>query len=415
MGYRLAVIETVDSLRRQADAWDDLWHRSEVAMPTKRAAMLGEWLERFAAGRRFVAPSVFKDGRLLAALPIVESRLANVVRVGKLPVNCWSSAGDLLLDKNCDQQAVLACLVAGIRRLPWPILWFDTIEFEMPRWQAFREAVAAARLPSINEHLFDLGLIDIEHDWPSYEARWSKNHRKQIGRTLRQAREQGKLELKIHRDVPPDEVDQLLAEGLEVEDRSWKGPAGTSVLRSPQALRLLQHQARLLAAWGQLEMLTLTLDRWPIAFEYGYRAKGVYFSHKVGYDEAYRQLAPGQLLMRLQLQRYHGEPDRRLLNCMGILSEAAAKWCTRSRPIGRAVVGTGGPTGAGLVAAYRHLRPLGQRVRDSLMSHPGAAPPPRLGAESAERDGKLQNPNLKSQTKTKTRIPNPVAQDRFDH
>ena len=384
MSLRLLRIESPDDLHARAEAWDGLWLRSEVALPTKRAALLDQWRASFAKGCRFIALAVTEGDRFLAALPFVEERLARTFRVGRLPINSWCSSGDFLLDPDCDRAAVLACLVDGIHRLPWPLLWFDTIEIETRRWRALRAALAEAGLPVECRWQFDLGLIDIEHDWIDYRTRWSKNHRKQVARWLRRAHEQGCLELGIHRNPSLDAIDDLLAEGFEVEHRSWKGTAGTSVLSSPRALDFFRRQARLLASSGQLELIFLRLDGMPIAFEFGYHAKGVYFSHKVGYDEAYRSLAPGQLLMALQLERYFSEPGRRLVNCMGVLSVAVAKWCTRSRPIGRLIVGTGGPIGGGLVRAYRIAQPLWQRVREQYSGKSLDLGEPKLGAQETD-------------------------------
>jgi len=46
----LGEITSVDELRDNADAWDDLWLRSDVETPTARAELLEQWLEYFAPG-----------------------------------------------------------------------------------------------------------------------------------------------------------------------------------------------------------------------------------------------------------------------------------------------------------------------------------------------------------------------------
>ena len=68
--------------------------------------------------------------------------------------------------------------------------------------------------------------------------------------------------------------------------------------------------------------------------------------------------------MRLQLERYHADPSVRLVNCMGPLSDAVAKWCSRSRTrFGRLVFSTGGPIGAAVVHSYRHAPNSAGRIR----------------------------------------------------
>src|SRR5688572_12426580 len=116
----LRIIDTTREIRASAASWDNLWRRSGVELPTKRAALLAQWIDHFSPREAFRAILVEDHGRLVAALPLVSNRLVGIIPVGALPVNCWSGAGDLLLDEDCDRQEVLGCLVDGIRRLPWP-------------------------------------------------------------------------------------------------------------------------------------------------------------------------------------------------------------------------------------------------------------------------------------------------------
>jgi hypothetical protein len=127
-------------------------------------------------------------------------------------------------------------------------------------------------------------------------------------------------------------------------------------LQSTGILGFYGNQARQLAEWGQLELLFLELNGQPIAFEYGCRAKGVYFSHKIGYDEAYAGIGPGQLLVRYQVERCHVDPERRLVDCMGVMCPATAKWTTHSAPVGHLVVGIDGALGRLLVRSHAALR-----------------------------------------------------------
>ena len=44
-----------------------------------------------------------------------------------------------------------------------------------------------------------------------------------------------------------------------------------------------------------------------LAFVYGFRAKGVYFAHKIGYDPRFAAFSPGQLLFYHILEQLHSE------------------------------------------------------------------------------------------------------------
>jgi CelD/BcsL family acetyltransferase involved in cellulose biosynthesis len=174
---------------------------------------------------------------------------------------------------------------------------------------------------------------------------------------------QGAVKFVNHRATDASQVESLLRRAFEVEDRSWKGLAGSSVLRSDGMFESFCEQARLLARDGQLEISFLELAGEPIAFEYGYRAKGTYFSHKVGYDERYGEFGPGQLLMLELLKSFHADPSVFGVDCLGPLSDAVSRWTTRSYRCGRLILAPRRLLSNTLLATYRAARPWARRLR----------------------------------------------------
>jgi len=379
---QLTTIESVSELRAQAAGWDDLWWRSEAYLPTLRAEPLAQWLERFAPQARFLALTVSDEGRLLAALPLVETVKAGFLRVAALPGNCWSSSGDLLLDAEADAESPVSLLVDGLKRLPWPLVWLDEVEIDSARWQAFCSALSRAGRIREQHAQYCGGLIDIDHDWEGYQASWSQNHRHAVRKSKRRLEQAGSVQLLRHAPPDAESLPDLLRKAFEIENLSWKGEAGTSVLKTPGMFEFFLQQARQLSAWGQLELFFLEHAGRPLAFEYCYVAKGAVGSHKIGYDPAWGKHGPGRLLRFLQLQEYYRDPECRLFDTLGILDDSKARWCTRAGRVGRIVTTGGGTLAVPLAAAYRHLRPRLSRLRGT----PATIEPPKLGA--ASRDGK---------------------------
>jgi CelD/BcsL family acetyltransferase involved in cellulose biosynthesis len=374
---QLARIESISQLREQASRWDDLWWRSGSSLPTARAEMLAQWVEHFAPGERFLALVVDDGGRWVGALPLVGGKLGGALPVGKSPSNCWAESGGLHVDAKSDLGRIAQTLAAGISQAPWPVLSLSGADRADTSWLALFAALDQRGLPIAARPEFHLGLIDLVGDWDACQAAWSSNHRTAVKKSLRKLAERGEVRLRQYRDLEPERLAELLRCCFEIEDKSWKGAEGTSIQSTPGMFEFFHRQAQGLAGWGQLEVLTLEVAGQPIAFEYCYVAKGVTYSHKIGYDPAFRQFGPGRLLRYLQLEQYYAEGDRRLFDTMGILCESKAKWCTRSRLIERYLVGTGGLTGSAALWAYRRLWPVARRVlrRDNEF-----APPPKLGA-----------------------------------
>jgi hypothetical protein len=387
------LLGSIDDLRRHAAAWDDLWRRTESTMPTAQAELIAQWVEHFAADERFAAIVVQDSQRMVAALPLVGYTVGRVLKVGRLPSNCWSPGGDLLVDAEADPAAVLKVLVQGLPELPWPLLWLDEVEWNGPLWYQFRQAAWHADCDYSTHHQFDVGVIDIDDDWPAYEARWSGNHRRSVRVGLRRLQEQGEVQFEAVRDVSPEKLETLLRWGFEVEHRSWKGPAGTSVLSTPGMFDFFVRQARVLAEQGHLQLYLLRLDDRPIAFEYCYGSQGVCYSHKLGYDEQFARCAPGLVLRRMQLERLFAEGNHHTFDTLGILCDAKAKWSSRAYSVGRLVVSTAHAVSPLLMHAYRGWRYLSPRVghhKDYVRPKLGAVrktPPDKPSPAPAEAGG----------------------------
>ncbi len=362
---RIIHVTSIEQLRQCAAAWDDLWLRSDVTMPTVRAEPLARWIEQFAPGADFHALAVEHRGQWVAALPLVHRRLGRMIDAGTWPSNEWSVGGELLLCSDAETGPVLDVLAAAIGELPWQLVWLDEAPLDAPRWEALLGAVDRAALATCRHEQLQIGRIEVGHDWQAYRSSWSRRHRQAMARHARRLAAQGDVQLKFLSQFAPHEVEPCLRRGFEVEDRGWKGKAGTSVLRAPGMFEFFVGQAELLAAWGNLALAFLELDGRPIAFAYGLGAKGVYHSIKVGYDPEYAACSPGQLLRYYLLQRLFDDPKWRAVDYLPP-SDAHRKWKPATRTLSRLVIAPRRWLGRVVLRAYRTFRP-GARCRQKMV------------------------------------------------
>jgi CelD/BcsL family acetyltransferase involved in cellulose biosynthesis len=353
---RVVHLASVAELRATAADWDDLWRRSASTLPSLRADLVAQWVRHFAPGAGFHALAVEDDGRWVAALPLVGRKLARLIDVGTLPLNEWSSSGELLLDPAARIEPALDALVEAMAELPWQLFWLEEVAVDSPRWQAFAAAVQRAALATHYHQQLQIGRIEIDHDWPGYKRRWSRKHRQQMARHSRRLGRQGNVRLRLLSQLCPEDAQRWMRQGFEIEDRSWKGAAGTSVLRTPGMFDFFAQQAEQLARWGQLELAFLECGRRPVAFSYGLSAKGVFHSIKVGYDPEFAGYSPGQLLRYHLFRRFFADPQRRAIDYM-TSSDAHRKWRPDSYALGRLVIAPRRLLARAALHAYRRSRP----------------------------------------------------------
>jgi CelD/BcsL family acetyltransferase involved in cellulose biosynthesis len=358
----LQQLESVDQIRRLASRWDDLWARSEVSLPTVRAELVAGWVEHFAPDARLRVLVVEEGDRLVGAIPLIGRRVRGVVPVGDVTWNYWSPNGELLVDPAVAHEA-LEMLAEAIERLPWPLVWLETVPLSSDRWQGLL-AVLARRGLAYDAHVrYHIGQVEIARDFAEHESRLSGNHRRLLRKRLARLESVGPVELRTHVDPDPDELECLLRAAFEIEDRSWKGREGSSVLSTPGMFEFYFHQACRLAQWGHLRLSFLDCDRQPIAFEFGWTAKGVYHMYKMGYDESFGRYSPGNLLRMLAIRAFCERREPRIVDFQGPRTEAFARWSTRSYPIARLVISPRRLGSRALLAGYRALAGVVRTLR----------------------------------------------------
>jgi CelD/BcsL family acetyltransferase involved in cellulose biosynthesis len=364
VSHQILHLKTIAELRAAAPAWDALWRACDVTIPTAQATLLEQWLVQFQATHTFHAVAVADDaGRFLAALPLVGRRLHGVLSAGQLASNAWTPAADLLLSPDAGD-AVLERLAQGLSQIPWSILWLDFAIVSAERWQRLIAACQREGLEADAREHFRLPQIKIAGTWEAYRATWSRNHRQGLARARRKLEaDNGPVRLRRLYPTSPGDIAALLEKGFAIEDRSWKGAAGSSVLRTPGMQAYLTLQATLLAERGQLEIAFLDVAERPLAFMYGWKAKQVFHAFKAGYDEAFASYSPGQLLFHDLLEDFFRTGEYRIFDCVGPVNSATARWQTRDYAAGRVVIAPPRWMGQAAFFAYKHLAPTLRRWR----------------------------------------------------
>ena len=133
---------------------------------------------------------------------------------------------------------------------------------------------------------------------------------------------QGTVQAECVTQATDAELRELMELCFALEDRSWKGAAGTSVLRVP------------------------------------------------GLREYYLQEA----LRYHQLESYFGDPNIHLLDTLGSMCRAKAAWATRVYRTGRLTLSTGNAWSRRALRAYRRVRPWLRRWRPSAPTEPPPGP-----------------------------------------
>lgn len=308
------VIDSPEKLRAESARWDDLWRRSAATSPLGRAEPVAQWLEQFAPTHETTVLALCRGQTMLAGLPLVASRLGGVLPEAALTGNEWSPCGELLVDAAADE-GVYDALIAACAQLSAAWLWCGAVAIDQPQWRGWSAACRRAAAEPLIQTRYEVGRTAIGNDFEAFLRGLSRSHRQTMTKAVRRLRESGELTFRRETAAAVEAVEPLLFAGFEIEDRSWKGRAGTSVLRTPGMFGFFVRQGEELARRQCLDLSFVELDGRPIAFLYGYRGKGVLFAHKIGYDPEFAQYSPGQVLFYLLFEQLHTEQAATIAHC----------------------------------------------------------------------------------------------------
>lgn len=161
--------------------------------------------------------------------------------------------------------------------------------------------------------------------YPSSEAyleALSKNQRRQLHKDLRRLLAAGEVELVSSSD--PGAVHALFDLYLDLEQRSWKSKIGGHIGRHPERVAFFRS---LLEPDQPMSMRVdlLLLSGLPIAGYVSGAFEGRLYGFEEAYDEAYRDLSPGNVLLLMAVMEAI-ERRYRSLNLLGNYAYYKARW-----------------------------------------------------------------------------------------
>lgn len=173
--------------------------------------------------------------------------------------------------------------------------------------------------------------IALDPSWIEPESHFTARRRSDFRRMQRTAEKIGRVEIEI---LTPraDAAAALLDEAIEIEHRSWKSRAGTSLAENEQQARFIRRYGALACDAGILRLCFLRIDGRAIAMQIALETEGRFWLLKIGYDEAFKRCSPGNLLLRETIS-YAARSGLKSYEFLGKEAEWTTLWTQQARPV----------------------------------------------------------------------------------
>jgi len=314
------IILEYDGLEGFADLKFD-WDRIVSEIPDRaslnsHASYLAYLRNLKPAGGRFVCFAL-SDGERIRAICPLEERWDSILG---FQARMWvSSRGhEFFMDVMCPpddaEKALLPTLSQHIQSMPGPPAWivFDRILENSAAWRCL-SAIDSRRYCAIPVGSSDF--FDCSRSFQDLTSQLSRNFRG----NLRKARNKlaNLADVQFVHATDRESLEREFPIFLEVEGSGWKGMSGIEYGAIRSRKRLQGFYWDLVRSSGdpvRCEINALYAEKRCIASELCVRGGTEYAIYKIGYDERYSKVAPGQLLLEKTLERCCLDPGITRLN-----------------------------------------------------------------------------------------------------
>jgi len=278
-------LEQLDEIK---DAWQELGEQSRS--PIDQFHWTRCCLATIARGEELRAAALVREGKLLAAAGLIATGtwIKRSVLIGVAQLR---EPADLLWSNEQALEMLLKRLVQSGRPLV-----FERVP-AISATPDLLEKVCRGRALFVCRPQPSCPFIPLDAHWREPENNLNSGRRSDLRRARRRAEQIGPLTTEI---LAPraGELDDLLDTAFAIEDRSWKGDAGTALVRDRQRAEFYRHYAHAAAADGTLRLCFLRIGAAPAAMQLAVERGGGFWLLKIGYDAQFRACSPGLLLMR---------------------------------------------------------------------------------------------------------------------
>jgi CelD/BcsL family acetyltransferase involved in cellulose biosynthesis len=282
---KLDVVRDAEGFAALGEEWDALVRAQPRPSPFLLHAWLLEWIRHYGDTGDVTVVVARRDGRLVAALPLIVRRVAGL-RVLQFLGGTQSALADLLLaegEANDTARAVAGEALKGR---------YDLADlFGLPGNSRLGAALGDRGLSLIQR--VEAPVLELGAGWDVvYAEKTGSKKRNLHRRRRRQLSEQGG-ELTTELASTADELACALEDAFRLHELRWAGRSDGSHFATPVGKRFHRAALQALAGQGIPRIITLKLDGRAIAFHYYFLLGGRMYVHRLAFDPELSRFSPG--------------------------------------------------------------------------------------------------------------------------
>jgi CelD/BcsL family acetyltransferase involved in cellulose biosynthesis len=189
---------------------------------------------------------------------------------------------------------------------PWSLVRLRHMSTKSPTWSLIQRELGRRGRALWVKGRFSRALLRRHASFDAYLSTLPASRRKKLRQRWRRLQKFGDVRVEIHRSL--QRASDLAQRFMELEARSWKGQAGTALLRSRSDAAFFAEVTRAAADDHRLLFVELTVDGRPVAMTANFVLGRTMFAFKIAYDPAFQECSPGTLAEIETVRAFHEHP-----------------------------------------------------------------------------------------------------------
>jgi CelD/BcsL family acetyltransferase involved in cellulose biosynthesis len=337
-----------------AAEWDAVL--PDGAHPYDDYAWISSWWQAFGAGSQLAICTIRRHGALAAVMPLREEGGRLLSLTNSHTFSCRPLARD---------EEAMTALLKAVTQDGGREIRLTGLEVSDGGTAALESTARETSMLAATEAAFASPYIDTSGGYDAWREQNKHRWKAPLERKWRKTERDHESEFQMV-VVPPD-LEAELDEGLRIEASGWKGDAGTAIESADDSALFYRLLARAFQERGELRFSWIKVDGKAISFDYCILYRRCLYTLKSGFDEDYKNLAPG-LVLRLATIKECFESDIDLHDLLGDEVGWKTRFADGNRPHVNMRIYSLRPTGFArylyrdrmrprLKAFYRRLRP----------------------------------------------------------
>jgi CelD/BcsL family acetyltransferase involved in cellulose biosynthesis len=300
--FQVKIIDSLDSLYQIKKDWDNLYLQSSISYPFLTFEWISTWWKFFGGKNRLFVLLVIEYNEIIAIAPFMYTeRILRGIPLKTITFlsNYHSNRIEMILLRQ--EFEVINFIINYLFNVSPKI---DLIELGfIPEGcsceKILDRVLEKQRLKYLKFVDFSSPYISINDQWDNYLKKRSKKLRRKLNSLHKKYKELNNYKILRFSDCYEDECMKKI---FKISKKTWKDSKKSAIVSKKETLNFYTSFAQLATKREWLDILILTIEEIPVAFEYKLHYNLIDYCLKIGYDLDYQSYSPGQFLMARSIQ-----------------------------------------------------------------------------------------------------------------